>query len=280
MSVNFITDIHFTPESFKSIKFSAGELHTKCVNTIRNGEGGSRVNYVHVLADIASADDLIELALANEILDRHFPRKHVQRALTIPYLPYSRQDRVTEPGTAFSLKVCADIINMLEFDKVTTWDCHSDVGTALVRNCVSVPQHEFVKSLVTAYRLSPNWLIAPDAGAAKKVGLASHALGIPFAIANKARDLPTGEVTEMRFAEKIFGDVLIVDDIVDGGWTFIKLAEALKKAGASRISLYTTHGIYAKGLQPLLDAGIDNFYCAHIVGNYLSADDLLKIQMV
>jgi ribose-phosphate pyrophosphokinase len=46
---------------------------------------------------------------------------------------------------------------------------------------------------------------------------------------------------------------VIVDDICDGGGTFVGLAETIGRP-ASSMRLWTTHGIYSRGLGALLDA--------------------------
>jgi len=46
---------------------------------------------------------------------------------------------------------------------------------------------------------------------------------------------------------------LIVDDICDGGGTFIGLGEAIKKINPSaKLELFVTHGFFTKGLDKLL----------------------------
>jgi ribose-phosphate pyrophosphokinase len=50
---------------------------------------------------------------------------------------------------------------------------------------------------------------------------------------------------------------LIVDDICDGGATFVALARKLREAGAIEVSLFVTHGIFSKGKDL---EGIDNIY--------------------
>lgn len=55
---------------------------------------------------------------------------------------------------------------------------------------------------------------------------------------------------------QVLGDVkdknlLIIDDICDGGGTFIQLAEKLKGLGAAKIGLFVTHGIFSKGYKDL-----------------------------
>lgn len=75
---------------------------------------------------------------------------------------------------------------------------------------------------------------------------------------------------------------LIVDDICDGGGTFVGLAKELRAAGATRVYLYVTHGIFSKRL-PL--EGIDHVYTTdsflsgpvNLHGNYLGHGDRLTI---
>ena len=61
-----------------------------------------------------------------------------------------------------------------------------------------------------------------------------------------------------------------IDDICDGGQTFISLAQSLKKQGAAEIFLYVTHGIFSKGLDQLKTC-IQHIYCYHLVGHHLDS---------
>jgi ribose-phosphate pyrophosphokinase len=53
---------------------------------------------------------------------------------------------------------------------------------------------------------------------------------------------------------------LIVDDICDGGGTFVLAANYLHSLGAKNIALYTTHGIYSKGTDVLSDNHISRIF--------------------
>ena len=44
---------------------------------------------------------------------------------------------------------------------------------------------------------------------------------------------------------------IIVDDICDGGGTFLGLAAELKKLNAGALILAVTHGLFTKGIHPL-----------------------------
>ena len=71
------------------------------------------------------------------------------------------------------------------------------------------------------------------------------------------RDVKTGKLKEfIVYANDIDNqDCLIVDDICDGGGTFIGLAEELKKKGAGKLYLAVTHGIFSKGFD-----GLDQYF--------------------
>lgn len=60
--------------------------------------------------------------------------------------------------------------------------------------------------------------------------------------------------------------VMILDDICDGGRTFIEAVKHLREAGAKRVELYVTHGIFSKGVENLLDNGIDHIYTTNSLG--------------
>jgi ribose-phosphate pyrophosphokinase len=61
--------------------------------------------------------------------------------------------------------------------------------------------------------------------------------------------------TEEQLKDK---HVIIVDDICDGGRTFIELAKVLKSNKVKNITLFVTHGIFSKGVDALFENGIDN----------------------
>jgi ribose-phosphate pyrophosphokinase len=80
----------------------------------------------------------------------------------------------------------------------------------------------------------------------------------------KNRNESTAEITGVSdddFVDLGGNDCLIVDDICDGGFTFVKLAEALKNKNAGNVYLAVSHAILSKGAHQLLNNGIDHIYC-------------------
>lgn len=172
--------------------------------------------------------------------------------LVIPYFPYARQDRVCVEGEALGAAVMANIINSLNFSKVTIWDSHSDVSPALIHRVTNIDQVALLgrcEELNKRLSVGELTLISPDAGASKKTLKISEKFnGVPEVIqAHKVRDLKTGDIIKTEVLGDVKGkNVLIADDICDGGRTFIELAKVLKNEGALEVSLFITHGIFPK----------------------------------
>ncbi|HGN9373240.1 TPA: ribose-phosphate diphosphokinase [Citrobacter pasteurii] len=185
--------------------------------------------------------------------------------LELPWLPWARQDRHMVAGDSFALKVFARQLNTLQFDKVKVLDPHSDAAAA-IDNFVSLPQDVCLLQSTTLQRLFTQnalMLVAPDAGALKKIDAVARAAGVAeYAILSKKRDVASGNLTGFTLvAGDVKGrDVLIVDDLCDAGGTFIGSAQVLRDAGARSVSLYVTHGIFSKGVDHLFANGIDAIY--------------------
>lgn len=231
-----------------SHKFSAGEVQLVM-------EEGLVRNYNHIEADLRCSDGvMILLQLASVV-------KGYNNTLHLGYLPYSRYDRVESKDDALSLKIFCELINGLDFKKVIIEDCHSDVGTALLNNCHNIPQHELVLTGFTSLE-GYDAIIAPDAGSLKKAMNLAKIVGIPVVKCDKIRDFKTGKILGLQVPEselKPLSKVLIVDDICDGGGTFVLVAEKLHEY-VPEIDLYVTHGIFSKGTERLFDSGISKIF--------------------
>ncbi len=229
---------------FESFIFSGGEPHIKINPNFDNSAG------VTVTHRLNSFNDLGLLCLAVDALKRMEAKLET---LIIPYFPAARQDRVMVKGEPLSVKVYADIINTFNFNKVIVFDAHSEVTPALLNNCEVVPNHNFIKQVI--YEIGKEVvLISPDGGALKKIYKVSENLGgVEVVECSKSRDVKTGKLTGFKvYTDDLKGqDCLIVDDICDGGGTFIGLAEELKKKNAGKLYLAVSHGIFSKGFESL-----------------------------
>lgn len=181
--------------------------------------------------------------------------------LVIPYLPGARQDRMNPKGDfLFGAKSIANEINARGFAKVICFDPHSEVMPALIDNCVVIHVDE-TEALVGdgTGRGCYDGVVAPDAGAGKRAERIAKALKLPVINAWKTRDVASGNSKITGFGiEPIVGvqKLLIVDDICDGGGTFIGLADHIKSLGSSyeiEMDLYVSHGLFSKGIDALVE---------------------------
>ena len=269
----------------KAFQFSGGERNVQLPMEPRHINDLYLKADVEVFARLQNPADLIDLLMVQEILNR---THHAEgnRNLVIPYFPYGRQDRVTFTDTAFSLKPICKLINSLKFDEVKIFDPHSDVTSALLERVDVVSQKLLFRSgMAELHGLAAQeylTVIAPDAGAVKKAFEVAKCLKRPFASATKRRSLSTGELdaVSVEHIEEPLENVLIVDDICDGGATFIKLAKVLRAKGAKKVYLYVTHGIFSKGIENLLDNGIDRVYTTDTFLSGISHPNLIVHKVV
>lgn len=263
----------FTELEYQKFSFPSGcEPHIKIVE--KNWMVGN--NEVIITTRIKSSEDLMILLLATDALKR---LGFTYIKLFIPYLPFARQDRVMVGGEPLSIKVLANIINSQEYTKVAIYDVHSEVSLALINNCDPVSNHNFVKQILS--KKEDYYIVSPDAGAYKKIFKAAQFVGYTdtIVLCNKIRDVKTGQILNMTCdVNDLQGkDVYIIDDICDGGGTFIGLADKLKENNAGKVNLIVSHGIFSKGVEALHN--IDHIYTTNSFSNLEKNDKLTQIKL-
>lgn len=191
----------------------------------------------------------------------------VQFDVAIPYMFGSRADRkFHEYEPHYFRDVIAPIINGLGARYIFTVDPHSDVVEACIPN-IKVVSRKFLVATAIGHvkqQYGDNTkiaLVVPDGGAIKKSYEISNMFSDVF-YASKHRDIKTGALMDARIDraddldEKTF--YLVVDDICDGGGTFMNLSKVINDhvrmntGKDAQLGLYVTHGIFSKGLESLL----------------------------
>lgn len=245
------------PVEFHGITFSGGEEHVKI-----RFHHTENITALSIYGNITSPKEFMQTAMIKSAIDNYKGLSiDVKINLVTPYLPYSRSDRVCAHGEEFGIQSLAGLLNSMMFDNVITFDVHSSVAGYYINNFSNIEQWRiFEESKSFSERISKfDYVIAPDAGAVEKAKSFADKVNLPVVNAHKVRDPETGKLSgfSVDTPEKLKGkNVLIVDDICDGGGTFIGLAEVLREAGVSDITLLVSHGIYSKGVQIFKDAGI------------------------
>ena len=207
---------------------------------------------VNVVWEFEDEGEIMHVAQLKALLDSR-SRSGQDVNLSIPYLPYARQDKNISNEATFARVVFADMIAEMGFDHVTCFDIHSK--NIFIESIE--PKKEVIKSLIDC---GSDILVYPDKGALEKY-TPTFAPFVDSVYAEKIRDQLTGDITGMTLHGEVKGlKCLIVDDICDGGMTFIKLADLLISNGATEVNLYVSHGLFTKGIKALTDAGINHIY--------------------
>jgi ribose-phosphate pyrophosphokinase len=259
----------------KSFVFNGGEVQTNLSNMKFS-------NRYIIYASLENANDILELLMVTDAIKRFNYEASIE--LQCPYVPYARQDRVMNEGEALSIAVMAKLINLQEYAKVTIWDAHSDVTPALINKAYNMHVKDMIKPLFSGTADScfidqdTCILVAPDAGSIKKVSMVAKQYLMPMVRADKHRDVKTGEITDTVVYSDHVGDkdFLIIDDICDGGRTFIELADKLRMLTTGKIYLYVTHGIFAKGVK-VFEGKIDKVYCPNVFSSVKDHPLLVRI---
>lgn len=217
-------------------KFPAGEIGVVLLSSIPED-----TQIVQVCVEgFADSDDIMTIMMLEDALREEAPvGTHID--LYISYFPYSRQDRKVFGGESFSAKVLAKMLKSA-FDGVYTDDPHSEVLEQW-----GIETH--YKQEHTCPVPEGAVIVYPDAGAVRKncVDTKTSVYG------QKVRD-ENGLITGYELVNAHLLDensiVYVVDDICDGGRTFIELAKVLPKVKEKHLRV--THGIFSKGEALLL----------------------------
>lgn len=256
-------------------KFPDGQQTLKIVekgystfDSLKNNSQG-----ITIKSRLNSFKDLELIVCANQCL-KEIGVKKVR--LYIPYCIGGRSDRKFEEGGINYIKtVIAPILNSQNFEKVTVLDPHSDVLEACINNFESRDnRYLFYQALRNIDNAKDGIvLVSPDAGALKKVFKIQQKFDIKnMIIGSKNRDLK-GNITHTSISGEVDNaenkTFVIVDDICDGGRTFIELAKVIRRdyGKNSKIALVITHGIFSKGLDTIFEH-IDEIYTTNSVNQF------------
>lgn len=222
-------------------KFNDGEIFTKILENVRE----YNCFFIHD-SSMPPQDWFVSLRFVNDALMRSSAGKIND---VLPYMKYSRQDRMVDPRTPISASVLAEMLNT-SAQRVITTDLHNPA----IQGAYKIPFDNLKAYPVIIEYLKKNYpdflenaiLVAPDVGSAKRVESYSKRLNLPVAIANKTRE-QAGIVGEMTIIGDIRGkNTILIDDMIDTGGTLIRAAEVLKQKGAMEIWACATHGIFSK----------------------------------
>lgn len=161
-------------------------------------------------------------------------------SLYIGYMPYSRMDRVQNPGTAFSLDVLTRMITQMTKSLLNIYilDPHSVVTIEKFNSYRPGLAHEIDYSLAedvidyTGIDTNDAWFVFPDKGAAERYNYEAYPNVI---ICEKVRDFATGKIEGIKaqIHKKTTepsenAPIIIIDDLCSYGGTFVGAIKAVE----------------------------------------------------
>ena len=264
MTLNLV-DIEKSDIKYKISQFPDGQQTVDLLDLPRTN------SFIQITSRLNSFRDLELIICATQAIRNDVHNKDI--TLYVPYFVGARSDRkFVEGGVNYLKQVICPIINSLNFKSVTVMDPHSDVLEACLNNFNKVNNYRLVKFALTNIDNKDNaqdriCLVSPDAGAYKKIFDVAKEFKIEKIItANKVRDMITGNIlrTEIPVLDQ-HNDVtyVIIDDICDGGRTFVELAKVIKEGRpTAKVYLVVTHGIFSAGFK-VLSEYIDGTFCTN-----------------
>ena len=263
-----------------------GDLNLRYkISKFPDGQQSIKLEFIHLEDEVKIISRLNDFKDLEVILCATAALKNIGVKTIHLYTPYflgARSDRQFEEGSINYLKdVITPIINSQNYETVTIVDAHSDVLEACIHNYRKIDNIGLVKFALTDIDNTNGArekliLVSPDAGALKKMYHVSEHFGIDkMVIANKHRDIKTGKITHTEVPgltqEPGSKNFVIIDDICDGGRTFLEIAKTIRKEREDsvfndKIYLVVTHGIFSAGFNELKN-WIDGIYCTNSVKN-------------
>ncbi|MBS1536442.1 MAG: ribose-phosphate pyrophosphokinase [Bacteroidetes bacterium] len=217
--------------------FSDGEIWVKYEENIRG------VDLFIIQSTHAPSDNLMELLILIDAARRASAKRITA---VIPYFSYARQDRKDQPRVSITAKLVANLLTEAGADRVIAMDLH----TPQIQGFFDIPlDHLYASTVLIRTLMKENLdnlaIASPDVGGVKTARAYATRLDAGLVVVDKRR--PGHNIAEVMH---IIGDVqgknvIIVDDLIDTGSTFVKCAEALKNNGAEKIIGVCTHPVFS-----------------------------------
>lgn len=165
--------------------------------------------------------------------------------VVIPYLAYTRQDRVDKPGEPITAKLIANLLTQAGAKRLITMDLHSEQ----IEGFYDIPVQQLLsRKLFLSYceslELKNVVVVAPDKGGIKIASAYARDLDVPLALIDKER-IDSFQVEMRLFVGDVKGKtVLLPDDMCSTAGTLVNAANVCAKMGARRIIAIVGHGLF------------------------------------
>lgn len=119
-------------------------------------------------------------------------------------------------------------------------------------------------------------IVFPDESSMKRFH-AKDFEGIDYVICEKERDQESGRIIKHVIPEaaKSYKRILVMDDLCDGGRTFLDIREALEENVPEKLDLLVVHGVFSNGALDKLSPQFNTIYTTNSYHNWESRPGLV-----
>ena len=233
-------------------RFSDGEIWVKFLDNIR-GRDVFIVQSTH-----PPAENLMELLITIDAAKR---ASATRVTAVIPYFGYARQDRKDQPRVSITAKLVANLMTVAGADRVITMDLHA----AQIQGFFDIPfDHLYASPVFTGlFKDLPKDLVvvSPDIGGIKLARSYAKRLDAGLVVIDKRRP-KHNQVEAMNIIGEVKDkNILLVDDLIDTGGTFVTAIKTLKEKGAKEIYGAVTHALLSgDAIQKIENSVITKLY--------------------
>ncbi len=244
-------------------RFADGELRPWIQEDVRD-------KTVFVLESLSHSMDehIMEIALMGDAIRRSAPKNMIA---IIPYMGYARQDKQHRIGEPISARVIAKFLEVSKYKEIIALDLHNDAIVGFFQIPVThLSAMPILHQELLTLNLQNPVVISPDVGGVKRARNLAYQLDVPLVVMEKKRFLDKHDTSE---AFQIIGDVkgktaIIIDDVISTGQTIVHSAQSLVEAGAKKVIVAATHGIFAGSASDDMDkAPIDTLIVTNSVNH-------------
>ncbi|MEH7074599.1 ribose-phosphate diphosphokinase [Neobacillus drentensis] len=218
-------------------QFSDGEIQIHIEESVR----GSEV-YVVQSTSYPVNDNILQLLIMIDALKR---ASASIINVVIPYYGYGRQDRKARSREPITAKLVANLLETTGATRILTMDLH----TSQIQGFFDIPvEHLYGVPILAQYfqekGLDDIVIVAPHNGSIGRARKVANLLHAPIALIDKRRFEENAEEIVSVVGNVEGKNAIIIDDLVDTGYTISLAAQALAQNGAKTIYGGCTHPVF------------------------------------
>jgi len=222
----------------KISQFANGEIYVRYLESVRGAD-------VFIVQSICGSinDALMELLIMVDAAKRASARSITA---VIPHYGYARQDKKSAAREPITAKLVADLLSVAGVDRVIAMDLHQGQIQGFfdepVNHLTALP---ILADYFSSLNLENCTVVSPDVGRAKVCKKLSDMLGADLAIMHKERPVHNAVEVVQVIGDVSGGTCIIADDMIDTGGSMIASVDSLMQAGAAKVYITATHGIFS-----------------------------------